>query len=432
MIAVVRQIIGKAGKDKLTIDIAWSMGSFIILALSGIIINIAITFFRDASALGVFNLAYAVYIVISQFAAWGIHYSVLRYSAYYKNSITERSVMLMTALVVTFVLGGFFSISTMLAEPLFYKIFGSESAALAIQNAAYGLIIFPINKVLLAYLNGLREMKAFSIIQGIRYASVMVVVAVISSMHVGVEYITFAFIVAEVITAFCALSYILIRKQLQISSISSFWFKKHILFGSKGLFGGMFAEINSRVDVILIGFFLGDRETGIYSFAAMLADGLYHVIALVRINFNPVLVSSIKNKKWNEAKNLRSKSAKYVFPIVLFLSVGILSVYYALASFILPEKGIIEGFIPLLILLSGINFICILVPFDNLMVVSGHPGYQACQQIITVSINTVAAVVLIPLLNISGAAIGTAMGYASGIIALTIFSKEKNRVGSNS
>ena len=83
------------------------------------------------------------------------------------------------------------------------------------------------------------------------------------------------------------------------------WVVRHYKFGTKGLAAGLFTEVNSRVDVLMIGFFLSDRATGIYSFAAMLVDGVYHVLAMVRINFNPILVAAIRDKDWKTAQNLR-------------------------------------------------------------------------------------------------------------------------------
>ncbi|MBU1306362.1 MAG: hypothetical protein KKF33_12705, partial [Alphaproteobacteria bacterium] len=60
------------------------MGSFVILAASGIVINMIVAYLRGAEALGIFNQAYSVYIIASQIAAFGIHYSVLRSAAYYE------------------------------------------------------------------------------------------------------------------------------------------------------------------------------------------------------------------------------------------------------------------------------------------------------------------------------------------------------------
>jgi O-antigen/teichoic acid export membrane protein len=422
MISLVKVAQESLRTHKLTRDIAWSMGSFIILAISGIVINIAVTAIRDAAALGVFNIAYAVYIVTSQFAVWGIHYSVLRYSAFYKDSPEERGAMLLTALVITFVMGGAFAGLTYSGEPLFFQIFDSEATAAAIKYAALGLLLFPLNKALLAYLNGMREMKAFSILQGMRYLTVMVVVTLIALSELNNEYLTLGFLVAELLTALSAASYIWGKKIAGISRLSVYWVKQHYIFGSKGLLGGMFTEVNSRVDVLLIGFFLSDRVTGIYSFAAMLVDGLYHVLAMVRINFNPVLVASVRDHDWKQAINLREQAKKYILPITFVLSIVLLVAYYVLATWIVPGKGLMEGIPSLLILLVGLNIISMFVPFDNLMVVSGHPGYQATQQMLTVIMNALLAALLIPALGIEGAAIGTAAGYTSGIIMLLLLS----------
>jgi len=93
-------------QHKLSRDIAYSLCSFAVLALSGIVINITITALRDAAALGVFNLAYAVYIVASQIATWGLHYSVLRHGAYHAEDPGERAALLGEAVETVLLLLG--------------------------------------------------------------------------------------------------------------------------------------------------------------------------------------------------------------------------------------------------------------------------------------------------------------------------------------
>ena len=410
-------------KHKLTRDIAWSMGSFFILAVSGIVINIVVTAVRDAAALGVFNLAYAVYIVVSQFAVWGIHYSVLRYSAYYSDDVDQRSIMLSTACAIALTLGSLFAVAIYLAEPLFVKAFDSAQTGEAIKYAAFGLVVFPVNKVLLAYLNGLREMKSFSLLQGLRYGTVMIVVSAVALSDQPDSVMTIGFLVAELLTALLAIFMIVKGRLARLRAVSVLWIRQHLVFGSKGLFGGMFAEVNSRIDVLLIGFFLDERATGIYSFAAMLVDGLYHVLAMIRINFNPVLVEAVRDGNWTQACQLRTQSSRFVRPVVLGLTAVLVVSYLVLAGVVVTDKGLMEGLPSLLILLLGLNVIAVLVPFDNLMVVSGHPGRQAIQQVGTVSVNAVVAIILVPWLGIEGAATGTAMSYLAGIFMLYVFTK---------
>ena len=82
---------------KLTRDIGYSLGSFAVLALSGLVINLVITALRDAAALGVFNQSYAIYILVSQLATFGLHYSVLRHAAMHDADAEERGRVLLNA-----------------------------------------------------------------------------------------------------------------------------------------------------------------------------------------------------------------------------------------------------------------------------------------------------------------------------------------------
>ena len=93
-------------KNKLVGDIAWTMSSLAILAASGIVINLIIAGFRDASALGAFNQSYAIYIISSQIAVFGLQYSVLRYAALYDSNAIERGNMLVNAATFALALGG--------------------------------------------------------------------------------------------------------------------------------------------------------------------------------------------------------------------------------------------------------------------------------------------------------------------------------------
>ena len=408
--------------QKLTRDIVYTLASFVVLALSGIVINLVIARSRDAAALGVFNQAYAVYIIASQLATLGLHYSVLRHAALHNTDALQRGRLLWTAGVCALGLGLTAAVVVGAGGAVFTRLFDSAATGSAIAYSASGLVLFSLNKVLLAYLNGLRMMKAFSLLQASRYLVVMGCVTAVALSPWPIERSTLAFFVAEATTCAGALAFLWRCGHIRLFAFDRGWLSTHLRFGSKGLAAGMFAEFNSRIDVLLIGVFLPDREVGIYSFAAMMVDGLYHVLAMIRLNFNPLLVTVLRDKDEARARQLRAQSQRLVVPATLLLSGVAVAGLWVLATYIAPHKGLLEGMPSLLILLTGLTLVSAFVPFDNLLMISGHPGYQTAQQLMTVSANALVAVLLLPPLGIAGAAAGTALSYVVGVAALLWFS----------
>jgi O-antigen/teichoic acid export membrane protein len=410
-------------KEKLTQDIAYSLGSFVVLAVSGIVINVVIVLLRDPEALGVFNQTYAMYIMVSQFAAFGVHYSVLRYTALHEEDLVERGRMLMAAAACS-LFGGIvvaallFSLRELVAD-----LFDGPQTGSAIGFAAFGLILFPLNKVLLAYLNGLRRIRAYAVIQALRYLTIMGVVAAFAASTMQIAYATLSFLIAEILTAFASLLFLYRTRELRLGTVCRRWITAHVRFGAKGLIAGLFAEFNSRVDVLIIGAFLADRAVGIYSFAAMLADGMYHVLAMVRLNFNPLLVKANRDSNWEQVRGLLLTSRRYVTPAVVALSVTVVAGYWFCANQWMPEKGLNEGLPSLVILLTALVAVCSLVPFDNLLMVTGHPGLQTCQQLAMVVSNVLFGVILLPIIGMEGVAVGTAISYLVSIFSLILMTR---------
>lgn len=411
--------------QKLGRDIVWTVGSFGVLAISGIIINLVITGSRDAAALGIFNLTYAVYVIASQIATMGIHYSVLRQTALLETDPVARGKMLASAALTALSLGAVVALAIEVSSPLLLNFFDSADSVIALRFAAWGLVLFPVTKVLIAFVNGARHMRAFSIFQATRYIVVMIWVTFISLSDRRFEEATLCFLVAESITILGASTYLVFKRELRKLSFDFSWAREHLTFGSKSLFAGMFVEMNARIDVLLLGIFLSDKHVGVYSFAAMLADGVYHLLAMIRVNFNPLLVVASRDQNWEEPKRLLNLTKKYLPIGTGAFSAMLVGALYVIAEFYLPTKGISGGLLSLFILLTGITLISPFIPFDNLLLASGFPSMQTLQQLVVLAVNAGLNLVLVPTIGIEGAAIGTAAGYIVGVIVLFRFAKLK-------
>ena len=56
-------------------------------------------------------------------------------------------------------------------------------------------------------------------------------------------------------------------------------------------------ELNTKVDILMIGFFMGDYNVGIYSFAALFGEGFYQLLIVLQNVLNPFI--AIRNSQFN-------------------------------------------------------------------------------------------------------------------------------------
>ena len=404
-------------------NISLTMISFVILAASGVIINLFVVAARDSAALGVFNQAYSVYIVVSQFAVFGLHYSVMRSAAFHEHDPAELGRVIVSAAAPALFMGACAAAAVYFAEPLLARMFDSPQTGAAISISALGLALFPLNKVMIGFINGLRHMAAFAALQAIRYIVVAIIAVWVAFSSLPFEYALYCFGAAELLTALGAFAYIASRRLCAWRLPDAEWIGRHFSFGAKSLAAGLFGEINTRIDVLMLGVFLDDRAVGIYSFAALLLDGLFHVLAMIRVNYNPFLVSALRDGRQEEANDLLRKTRVRVPAAMLALSVLVTGAFVIFCTYILPGKDLMSGLPSLVILLSSMTLVSGLVPYDNLMLASGRPGYQTIQQMCAVLANVIGNLALIPLLGIEGAALGTACGFVIGTLVLLWMSK---------
>lgn len=298
--------------------VVWNLASFAFIAAAGLSLNLLIGRVYNASALGVFNQALSVYIVLSQFAVLGVHYSVLQKIAVLSDQTPDNASdsasdtgpqagpesqalreTLRGALLATAVLSLPLAALGALAAPAIGVLFGSPATAEAWLWLAPAVLFFSINKVLLMALNGLGRMRIFAVANSARYALVLVVLALLWWQAARPEVLTAIFLAAEI--ALVPLLILLLRRQLagptEAGAVRG-QARAHLAFGAKSFMSGTFAELNTRVDILVLGIFLSDREVGILvlDMLAVLADrpllhsGYKLAVVLVNLAANFALV----------------------------------------------------------------------------------------------------------------------------------------------
>lgn len=401
----------------------WNFAAFGVMVAAGLLLNVLIGGQSGPVALGVFNQTYAVVVLVSHIAVLGLHYSALTHTAR-ESSPPIRHAIAQSALALTLVTGAVGVTALALAAPAIGAVLGSPDTEAAILFAAPGVFFLAINKVLLGLANGRREMRAFAVGQGARYILMLVVAVLWWLWAWPLEMIGLVFTLPEAIVTVFFGAWSAARIRGRNSVALGPWMRRHLGFGARGWVHGLLAEMNVRVDVLMLGLFLGDREVGLYSFAAMLAEGFLNVLAVVRNQVNPLLANHLANNRKDDILRL----ARFLLPRV-WLAGGVLTLLilaaYPLAVAILMPAGDYAAVWPVLaILLAGMTIYGAIAPFDAILMQGGRPGWQSTQMALTVTLNAGLNAALIPLFALTGAACATAVSLLCGGVVILLFCRK--------
>jgi len=177
------------------------------------------------------------------------------------------------------------------------------------------------------------------------------------------------------------------------------------------LFVGMFFILDNRLDNILLSFFSTESEIGVYGAAMAVIVALSMVPEGYRIAILPVM-SRYQQNETTSLHSLYNRSYKFLVALAIPL---------ATATFIMAEEIIrliyredLEGAVlPLQILAFGIIFIYLNILNNRLLIVHNRQDLMAKFLLITLGINLIANVFLMPRFGSTGAAVARTLSLVS-------------------
>jgi O-antigen/teichoic acid export membrane protein len=400
--------------SKVQIDLAFGYASLAMLAASGVALNVLIGRVYGPPTLGAFNQVLAAFVVFSMLASGGIGHSVLRATAEHASDPERLPAVVLGALVPSV-------LSSAIASAIFHasadaiaSLLESPAAAPGIRAASVGLFFFGVNKILLSTVNGLGRMRAYALFQSLRYALILAALALAVGLRAPGELLPGIFTFAE--TLLFAGALIEVSRSVAWWRGREFgaWARDHVRFGLRGGASGILVELNSRVDVLMIGYFLSDAHAGVYSFAAFFAEGFFQILVVVQNTYHPVLAQHLASPDRSELERIvrRVKLRTYAAVVpAAGLSALAFPVFIAFAG--QPDLGgshAVYG-----ILVAGTALAAGYLPFQNTLAMANLPGWQTIFMAIVVLANATGNAVLIPRLGIDGAAFATSLSVVLSI-----------------
>jgi O-antigen/teichoic acid export membrane protein len=199
------------------------------------------------------------------------------------------------------------------------------------------------------------------------------------------------------------------------------WLKELAAYGFKAFPGGAFLEINSRVDIIILGIFQTDQVVGIYSLAALLVEGISLVTVALLVNINPIITATYFRNDRREFKAIITDTIKYSYIMMIILAVLSCAMYpFFIMIFMSP---FMDSWPLFCILMAGLTASAGYFPLRILFSQTGHPGLQTLFFSLVLVSNITLNLALIPALGMYGAALATGIAYLLTSIYLKLIAR---------
>jgi O-antigen/teichoic acid export membrane protein len=403
--------------------IQWSFYATSILAISGLLINIVIVNKFGSAVLGKFNLTLALYVVFSQLSTGGIYYSTLHFSADPGLGMNEQKQMLFNGLVTVTIWGLLTSIFVFYARFLIQGIFTSTNILPGIISFIPALFFFSLNKVMLSFINGINNIKTYSIIQSIRYLLLVLFFFIYVYANLNPDYLISVFSLAE----FILLIFLLVTlKRLNYIDGIKFnmrWIQKHYSHGIKALISGLLQDVLTRTDILILGIMLTSYYVGVYSFPALIAEGFFQIPMTFLIVVNPLISKFISVNDKDSLKNLFLKTGRTIVVLMVILFLLVIIFFPVLISFFTKDYDLLLGMKIMIILITSMIICAPFYAFQLIFNQMGKPIYYSILMIIYFSSNVILNVILIKKFGVIGSALASASANIVYIITFLIFVK---------
>lgn len=407
---------------KFTADVAWNVVSLAVSGVCGIALSFLIGHIYSNATLGVFNQVFAAYILFSQIAALGVHHSALQQIAAAADP-GERAASASSALLLTLGLGAIAGVAFWLFAPLIGSLLSSPDVARGMLYAAPGLVFLALSKVTLGCVNATRRMRWYAVLQGSRFVLMLGGFGVCVGLDVQPAALPIVLTAAEIVVFSMSLIAMsdLIRR-LPFAELRR-RAREHFVFGIKGFMSGVLSDLNTRVDVLMLGYFSTDAIVGVYSFAAILAEGFFQLLVVLRINYAPICARLLAEDKRDELLDVIRRGRNRTYLLAIPAAAAIVAFYTYAAPHIVSSPLVIGSAEYFAVLLAGMAACSGYVPFSQLLLHARLPGWHTWTILGVVAVNIVANAVLISAIGPIGAAAGTATAFVALVAILLVMTR---------
>ena len=361
------------------------------------------------------------------FRNFGLNISVGKFIPQFKvkKKYSEIKTSVISVLAFQLIISSLFVVLFWLsADFLALNYFKDPRASFLIRVFSFYFITSIFFKNLSSFFKGFQKNRLQSIIEPVKNISILTMIVVFMYFGYGVLAPVLAYVFAGLI--------LLLLFIYPVLKTFNFWkypfknltvFKRMFIFGIPVMMTGVGTKFVSYFDTLMLTYFGTLEQVGVYNIILPTALLFMIVVSSISSVFMPMVSELWTRKKYDKVRTAMRLSYRYIFLFGLPFLLSFVIFSDVIIRLLFGEEYLF-GNIPFKILLLGIIFNFLLEINKSYLVGIGRPKNVFNIVLFGAVMNIVLNLILIPPLNILGAAIATSVSYLSMSVYSSNFVKD--------
>ncbi|MGH1354044.1 MAG: polysaccharide biosynthesis C-terminal domain-containing protein [Thalassovita sp.] len=397
-----------------------NLGSVAALAIAGVVLNLTVGRVYGFEGLGVFSQALIFFLILGQIAAGGFAFAALYHFSRRGAYAAEGRAYLLATCIPVAAVGAVLALILWQGAGMIGDVLGSAPLAACLPAVGLAVFLFGLNKIGINALNGMSHLKTYALLQGLRMPLMLAAFTALAMGGADAGQFGWIFVASEAVILVLLIGFLWrYTPSVAVSAIEvAALMRETSGRGWRGALIGLLADVNSKVDVLILGLLVSDTVVGIYALGAMFADGLRMVLAAIQSIVNPRIATYIADSDRTAFDALWSTLARMGRAIAALITlIAALFMIYLVPS-ILGADDIATSTLVFVIIALSSTLAAPAVILNQAFTQGSAPGLQTKFLAVLAGVNLLLNLALIPFFGPVGAAVATAIAEGMQLVLL--------------
>jgi stage V sporulation protein B len=390
--------------NKIKTNLQWSFLSLAFSSFCQLLLRIIIGKKLGPSGLGVYTLIFTIYLFSMQFGAFGTGTALTKYIAEYSENEKKIKEYIFAGLIISIVSGLLVSIIlyTMSGKIALICFHNYEMTNL-LKVLSFCIPFISIQKLVIGILNGFQKMDSFAFINMSQYFLMLIITLIlINFLKMNTFNATLGIVISTIITGILSLYYL---KDLILIFNPQKYLKQVFIFGIYIVLSSSIGTLNTQMDSLMIGYYLNSASVGCYAIAFILLQILILIADSTQAVTYPIMSNYYGKTNFKAIQNLIKNIMLKVFIICIIISLFLIIFGKQIIS--VYNKEFLNAYSPLLVLLIGYSLYAPIQAVGGFLSSIGKVNIMFNLSCLSLVINFLLNMILIPKFGLMGAAIAT-------------------------